>query len=110
MKTKSIGLFFLFIINKNELINYIIKEKLKLILIQYQSKILPEINSFENSINITLDEMKEFLDINSNNELIEKNNFKRCSNPDVSIIMTMYNQAHCIHKGIRSIQNQSLKI
>ena len=29
--------------------------------------------------------------------------------PDVSIIMTMYNQAHCIHKGIRSVQNQSLK-
>jgi len=29
--------------------------------------------------------------------------------PDVSIIMTMYNQAHCIHKGIRSVQNQSIK-
>ena len=29
--------------------------------------------------------------------------------PDVSVIMTIYNQAHCIHKGLRSIQNQSIK-
>ena len=53
--------------------------------------------------------MNEFGKINSNNKLIEKNNFKKSSYPDVSIIITMYNQAHFIHKGIRSVQNQSLK-
>ena len=106
---KFILIFFLFILYKNELINYLVKKKLKLILIENQSTILSEIISFENKINITLEEIKEFRDINSNNELIEKNNFKKCSYPDVSIIITMYNQAHCIHKGIRSVQNQSIK-
>ena len=100
-------LFYLY--KNNRCIRYLIKEKLKLRLIQYQSTVLPEIISFENNLSITLDEMNEFHNINSNNELIEKNNFKKCSYPDVSVIMTMYNQAHCIHKGIRSIQNQSLK-
>jgi len=106
---KFILIFFLFILFKNELINYLVKEKLKLILIENQSTILSEIISFENKINISLNKFKEFRDINSNNELIEKNNFEKCSYPDVSIIMTMYNQAHCIHKGIRSVQNQSIK-
>ena len=42
--------------------------------------------------------------------IIEGNKFfKKSDNPDVSIIITLYNQAHCIHKAIRSIQNQSLK-
>ena len=94
-------------INNNKSIEE--KEKLKLILKLYQSKVLPDIISFENNLSITKDEMNEFRNINSNNKLIENNNFEKSSYPDVSIIMTMYNQAHCIHKGIRSIQNQSLK-
>ena len=106
---KLILIFFLFILYKNDFIKYLMKGKVKLILIENQSTILSEIISFENKINISLNEIKEFRDINSNNELIEKINFEKCSYPDVSIIMTMYNQAHCIHKGIRSVQNQSIK-
>jgi len=106
---KIILIVFFFILYKNNHIHYLIKEKLKIRLKQYQSKVLPEIISFENNLSITNEEMNEFRNINSNNELIEKNNLKKSIYPDVSIIMTMYNQAHCIHKGIRSVQNQSLK-
>ena len=106
---KFLLILLLFILYKNKHIHYLIKEQLKLKLIQYQSKVLPEIISFENNLSITKEEMNEFRNINSNNILIEKNNFKKSLYPDVSIIMTMYNQAHCIHKGIRSVQNQSLK-
>ena len=106
---KIILIVFFFILYKNNHIHYLIKEKLKIRLKQYQSKVLPEIISFENNLSITNEEMNEFRNINSNNELIEKNNLKKSLYPDVSIIMTMYNQAHCIHKGIRSVQNQSLK-
>ena len=35
--------------------------------------------------------------------------YKRTETPDISIVTTMRNQAHCIHKAIRSVQNQSLK-
>ena len=75
----------------------------------YQTLILPEIISFENNINITLEEMNEFRKINNQNELVEEKYLTKYSHPDVSIIITMYNQAHCIYKGIRSIQNQSIK-
>ena len=70
---------------------------------------MPEIITFENNLNITLEEMNEFRKINSKNELVEEKYLKEYSHPDVSIIITMYNQAHCIYKGIRSIQNQSIK-
>ena len=40
------------------------------------------------------------------NDLI---NFKKNQNPEVSVVMTVYNQADCFYKGLRSIQNQSLK-
>ena len=30
-------------------------------------------------------------------------------NPDVSIIITVYNQANCFYKALRSVQMQSLK-
>ena len=30
-------------------------------------------------------------------------------NPDITVVLTMHNQAHCIHKALRSIQNQSVK-
>ena len=35
--------------------------------------------------------------------------YKRSETPDMTIIITLYNQAHCISKAIRSVQNQSLK-
>jgi len=49
---KFILIFFLFILFKNELINYLVKEKLKLILIENQSTILSEIISFEIKIKV----------------------------------------------------------
>ena len=38
-----------------------------------------------------------------------KLNIKKANLLCVSVILTVSNQAHCIHKGLRSIQNQSLK-
>ena len=75
-----------------------------------QSKILEELISFENSLNLNEEVFNEFRRINSENKLIEENpNFKRSKNPDVSVLMIIHNQANYLHKGLRSIQNQSLK-
>ena len=75
-----------------------------------QSKILEELISFENSLNLNEEVFNEFRKINSENKLIEENpNFKRSKNPDVSVLMIIHNQAYYLHKGLRSIQNQSLK-
>ena len=75
-----------------------------------QSKILEELISFENSLNLNEKVFNEFRRINSENKLIEENpNFKRSKNPDVSVLMIIHNQAYYLHKGLRSIQNQSLK-
>ena len=69
-----------------------------------------KIKEFEKKTkNINNDEIIEFHRINSENILIDKKKYKRSIYPDISIILTMYNQAHCIHKSLRSIQNQSLK-
>ena len=77
---------------------------------QIQAKVLPEIKSFENSINLNQQIFNEFRKINSENKLIEENqNFKKSVDPDITVVMTMYNQAHCIYKGLRSVQNQSFK-
>ena len=58
---------------------------------------------------VTTDEILNFRKINSENILLDRDKYKRSENPDVSIILTLNNQAHCIHKALRSIQNQSLK-
>ena len=102
---------------------YIIKLFILLILISFLSyiykyllnkkdkiKILSEIKSFEDNLNLNQQTFYEFRKINSENKLIYENpKFKKSPNPDVTVVMTMYNQAHCIYKGLRSIQNQSLK-
>ena len=54
-------------------------------------------------------EIAQFRKDNSEKILYNKTECKRSENPDISIILTMSNQAHCIHKALRSIQNQSLK-
>ena len=41
--------------------------------------------------------------------LLENKGFIRSDNPDVSVIITAYNQAHCFYGALRSVQNQSLK-
>ena len=55
------------------------------------------------------EEILDFRKVNSENILFDRDKYKRSKNPDVSIILTLNNQAHCIHKALRSIQNQSLK-
>ena len=69
-----------------------------------------KIADFENTLhNITEEEIQEFRKINSDNTLVDNSGFKKSDNPDISVIVTLHNQAHCIHKCIRSIQNQSIK-
>jgi len=84
--------------------------KRKIPLEQYHTTVLPEIISYENNLNLNTKIFDEFRRINSENKLIEDNiTFKKSNTPDITVIMTMYNQAHCIYKGLRSVQNQSFK-
>ena len=69
-----------------------------------------EIQKYEKTLrDITPKEIEEFRTINSLGILYDRIKYKRSENPDITIVTTMYNQAHCITKAIRSIQNQSLK-
>jgi hypothetical protein len=69
-----------------------------------------QIKNYEKKLRqITKDEMADFRQINNLGILYDSTNYKLTDNPDVSIITTIHNQAHCIHKAIRSVQNQSLK-
>ena len=54
-------------------------------------------------------EIKKFLEINNNNMLLDDIKYNKSQNPEVSVIILNYNQANCIHKCLRSVQNQSLK-
>ena len=58
---------------------------------------------------ITKQEMADFRKINNLGILYDTTKYPLTDNPDISIITTIHNQAHCIHKAIRSVQNQSLK-
>jgi glycosyltransferase involved in cell wall biosynthesis len=73
------------------------------------SNIFFKINDFENLKNIDEKEINYFRSINDNNILLDKTNYNRSDHPDISIIVTAYNQDHCIYKALRSIQNQSIK-
>ena len=75
-----------------------------------QKNIIEEIKTFENSLRkIEEKEILEFRKINSENILYDRIKYKKSENPDITVVLTMQNQAHCIHKALRSIQNQSLK-
>ena len=76
-----------------------------------KSKILTEkIQNYEKTLRkIRPEEIDEFRRINSLGILFDRTKYKRTDTPDISIITTMRNQAHCIYKAIRSVQNQSLK-
>ena len=76
-----------------------------------KSKILTEkIENYEKTLRIiTMEEIREFRRINDLNISFDRTKYKRTDTPDISIIITMRNQAHCIYKAIRSVQNQSLK-
>jgi len=60
---------------------------------------------FENKVS----DMKKFREINYRDLLLDHRSFTPSDNPDVSIIITAYNQAHCFYGALRSVQNQSLK-
>ena len=76
---------------------------------KYNKNVLLETNNFGQKSNISYYDIKEFRRINSDNILLDKKQYNKVSNPIISIILTNYNQFHCIHKSIRSIQNQSIK-
>ena len=73
--------------------------------------IFNEMISYINAHNtISLEEIYSFRQFNSEKKLIESNpTFQKSENPILTVIISTYNQAHCIHKCIRSIQNQSIK-
>ena len=69
-----------------------------------------EILSYEKNHTYSINTFYEFRSINRQNKLIDENpKFKKQRKPDITVIMTVHNQAHCLHKCLRSIQNQSLK-
>lgn len=84
--------------------------------------IYKKINDFENGniksflytffIENEISKIKKFWKINRQNQLIDKksiNNYKKKDIPDISVIITIYNQANCFYRALRSVQNQYLK-
>ena len=59
--------------------------------------------------NEQISEMKKYREINCKDILIETKQFKKSDNPDISVIITVYNQANKFYSALRSVQNQSLK-
>ena len=81
-----------------------------------------KIRDFENSyiksffyiffIENEISKIKNFWKINRRNQLIVRanyENYKKKEIPDISIIITVYNQVNCFYRALRSIQNQSLQ-
>lgn len=99
---KIINLFIIILFFTFYYIIYVLKMKNYNILIQ-------KIKNFENNNIITDYNIKEFRTINSKNILLYNEKFKKAIHPDITIILIVYNQAHCLHKALRSIQNQSIK-
>ena len=81
-----------------------------------------KIHEFENSnekpflykffIENEISKIKNYWKINEQNKLINNNyiKFNKIKDiPDVTIIITIYNQANCFYKALRSVQNQLLQ-
>ena len=100
-KFKKLLIIIIFILEMFYIINYIKGN--------FNTNALLKINNFVKNSNITNSDIKEFRRINSENILIDKKQYYKKSHPFISIILTNYNQFHCIYKSIRSIQNQSIK-
>ena len=78
--------------------------------IKISDNILSDIISYEQNLNLSYEIFNKFRNINRQNKFIEENpKFQKSKNPIISVIITMHNQAHCLHKCIKSIQNQSIK-
>ena len=75
-----------------------------------RNKTYEEVLKYYNSLRvITKEEVAEFRRVNNLGILYDRTKYKRTENPDITVVTTIYNQAHCIKKAIRSVQNQSLK-
>ena len=102
-----IFIVFIFISHRH---NITTNNRQEILLKQDDSIVLNEIVAFEKNLNLTDKIFNKFNYINKNNKLIGRNvSIKKSYNPDITVIITIYNQAHCLHKGLRSVQNQSLK-
>ena len=92
------------LLNTTIMINEIVEKTDKII------DLNEEIKKYEKTIRkIGIQEIREFRKLNNAGILYDRDKYKRSEHPDISVVMTTHNQAHCVHKAIRSIQNQSLK-
>ena len=83
------------------------------------NKTMLKIKQFENSysksfvnnffMKTDIEESIKYREINENNILIDHYIYQGNEEPDISVIITVYNQANCFYKVLRSVQNQSLK-
>ena len=56
-----------------------------------------------------LSQIKKYREINRKDLLISNSNFEKNEDPEISVIITVYNQANQFYAALRSVQNQSLK-
>ena len=115
MKNKLINLLILFFI----FICFLIIKNYK---IKHLEPIFKKIEEFESSLKNSfiftffiendLTKIKKFWNLNEKDKLIDNinlYNFHKSEKPDISVIITVYNQEKCFYKALRSVQNQSLK-
>ena len=96
-------------INTNDEKKEVIDEEQKDVIFE-SGKLTKEIMEFDESLPpISQKEISDFRKLISENKLLENKKYKVNNKPDITVIITMRNQAHCIHKAIRSVQNQSFK-
>ena len=98
-KHKKINLIFIFFI----IIFLFPNEK------KYSKKLLKAIKQYEKNTFIRTKEIKEFKNINIKSKMIQRKHYNKNYFPDISVIVTVYNQADCINKCLKSILNQSLQ-
>ena len=84
----------------------------------YLDPLYLKIKQFEDSISKSIFEiffenpikqMIKFREFNFKDSSLIINDFNKTDNPDVSVIITVYNQAHCFYGALRSVQSQTLK-
>ena len=75
----------------------------------HKKSLLLKIENIVNKNQIIDKDITEFRRINSENILLDNRKYNKVDNPIISVIVIVYNQIYCIHKAIRSIQNQSIK-
>ena len=99
-------IFFLYLIYYDKTVYYKIKISKKV-----SNEIFEEIVSFvQKNKNISLEEIDEFRQYSRDKKFIDPNpKFEKSENPLISVVITMHNQAHILHKCLKSVQNQSFK-